>query len=625
MKRITAGHAFILLGLFLGLTGCGYESTTEAIAAYKAEGKTDKIIKLLYDPIQANRVEAIEALADIQAKEALEPLAELFHDPDKIVVHEAIDAVVVIGGPEIEPYLLEAITLDTVPARVAGATALAGFKSQESIDALVVALDDYKYEQIVLAAIKSLGEIGDPRAVEPLCIKLKERSYAIREACISSLYQIGDEAALQGIASRLGDVKAPIRDAAIQALKDTGAKSAPIVIEVLQSESHLARAGALDVLNAIDAVPTSGSDLVWYRLAELTIEEKPEVDPAKAEVFSAIEDNLPGLLAALMHTTPAIREYASVAIENIGEPAVEAAVAFAEENATEAGIAWFNNRSKWSGAPSWRNDLWGASVALNPKFKLNQAYVDLLAKGGNSATKVMTAQQFRPDREIIPYLLFRLAGTTSKDKERKAEAESCRKLAMQHLTTDGYKAMFPLVAALNADNPEIATHSAKVLNTIGGARMEQIVVAEYVKQLKPREVPAPEETGEAEDAAEPETAPEDSAEAEEPVVMFTNPAEELSGTSLHNALLEFNIPALEPIRLKIRPDAVEAIHAFKEIHPGMTVISLPLGVGVEPERDMAPFKLSYYKNKQMNEIPVVYRRNSANNWIVNPPIPSVLP
>ncbi|MDH3982428.1 MAG: HEAT repeat domain-containing protein, partial [Kiritimatiellaceae bacterium] len=134
MKKIMIGNAALILGLVLSLSGCGYKTETEAIQAWKAEGKTQKIIKLLHAPQQATRVEAIEALAELRAKEALEPLSTLFNDPDKIVVHEAIDAIVEIGGPDIEPYMLQAIQLDTVPARIAGATALGKFKSSAAVD-----------------------------------------------------------------------------------------------------------------------------------------------------------------------------------------------------------------------------------------------------------------------------------------------------------------------------------------------------------------------------------------------------------------------------------------------------------------------------------------------------------
>jgi HEAT repeat protein len=622
MKVSTAGYASILLGLVLGLSGCGYETQSEAIAAWKQQGKTAKIIKLLYDPQQATRIEAINALAEMQAKDAIDPLGALFNDPDKIVVHEAIDGVVEIGGPEIEPYMLKAVALDTVPARISGATALGQFKSPEAVDALIIAMDDYQYEEVVLAAIQSLGQIADPRAVEALCAKLEERSYAVREACITSLYQIGNEAAMAGIATRLGDVRESIRDAAIQALQDSGEAAIPFALEALRSENHFARASALQVLNGIEAVPQSGSDLVWYRLAELTTEEKTEIDPAKAAVFAPIEDAVPELLNAVMYTSPGIREYAFIALENIGEPATESAVALAEEKATAEALAWFNNRSEWSGAPSWRIDLWAALTALNPKFRVNQVYVDLMAKNKVEAAKVMAAQQFRPTREIVPSLLFQLAGTTSEDEDKVKQTERCQTLATKFLTAAGYQAVFPLVAALNAEDADIAIHAAKILNSHDGGRVEEIVVAEYVQQMNPVVMPVVDESVEEGEAAEEGETP-DVVEVQE--VVRRNPAEELSGTPLHLAMLEFDYPALAPMLAKIRPVSAEALWEFKKKYPDMVVISLPLTTSVDPALNVVPVRLSYYKNDQMNELRVVYKLNGERDWIIDPPIPDELP
>jgi HEAT repeat protein len=624
MKVLTAGYASVLVGLVLSLFGCGYESQSEAIQAWKMQGKTEKIIKVLYDPQQATRLEAIDALVELQAKDAIVPLGALFNDPDKIVVHAAINAVIEIGGPEIEPYMLEAITLDTVPARISGATALGNFKSDESIDALIIALDDYRYEDIVLAALQSLGQIGDPRAVEPICGKLTERSYNVREACIHALSQIGTEEAINGIATRLGDVHDSIRDEAVLALQESGEKSLPATMEALRSENHLARESALEVLNGIDAVPESGNDLVWYRLAELTTEEKPVVDPAKAEVLSSIEDSIPELLNAVMYTSPGVREYAFIALENIGVDAVEPAVAMAEENASEVGLAWFNQRSEWSGAPSWRIDLWGALTALNPKFRINQVYVELMAKNKVEAAKVMSAQQFRPTREMVPYLLLQLTGTDSEDEEIVKQTERCQTLATQFLTAAGYRAVFPLVAALNAEDADIAIHAAQVLNAEDDARVEEIVVAEYVHQLDPGTTLVVDEMIEEGEIVEEGEVAAAAAEEVETAVR-RNPAEELSGTSLHHAMLEFDFPALEPLLMKIRPTKEEALWAFKKKFPDMVVISLPLNVKVDPTLNAVPFRLSYYKNDQMNELRVVYHLNRNRDWIIDPPIPDELP
>ncbi|MDF7826187.1 HEAT repeat domain-containing protein [Pontiellaceae bacterium B12227] len=608
MNRTFVGYTTSVLCLVLSLTGCSQKTKSEAIQDWKLKGNTEKIIQQLADPQQAICLEAIDALVELQAKDAIEPLGALFANPDLIRVHAAADAIAEIGGPEIEPLMLEAITLDTVPARITGATALGSFKSAEAVNALIIALDDYKYEKIVLAAIKSLGQTGDPKAVDPLCKKLHERSYGIREACVEALSRIGSEGALKGIASRLGDVNETIRTAATSALQAAGKPAVPFAQEALREENHLARANAIKVLDGIGAVPASGSNLVWYHLAKFTVEESSEVDPAGAVVFDSIEDRLPGLLEGLVHRTPAVREYAFIALENMGETAVDAVQETAEEKAAPEALGWLGKRSEWCGAPDWRLDLWGAATALNPRFYNNQAYVDLLAKGGLEAEKVMSAEQFKPLREIIPFLLFQLADVESDDDAREQQAERCRAQAKEHLIDAGHKAAFPLIAALSGDNHSIAVQSARILNTMGGARVERLVVDEYVKQLGVGEEQLPDEQA-----------------AGEGTVAKRNPFEELSGTPLHNALFELDFPALDPMRKKIRPSAAQAIQEFKAKHPDVTVISLPQNERGRHFADAVPIRLSYYKHQKMNELKVVYRLNSDKDWILATPIPDELP
>jgi hypothetical protein len=414
-------------------------------------------------------------------------------------------------------------------------------------------------------------------------------------------------------------VSETIRKVAIKALQDSGDASISVALEALRSENHLARASALEVLNGIDAVPESGSDLVWYRLAELTTEDPTLVDPAKAEVFASIEDSVPELLNAVMYVSPGVREYAFIALENVGESAVELAVERAEEHATAQGLAWFNLRSEWSGAPSWRNDLWGALTALNPKFRVNQVYVDLMKKNKIEAAKVLSAEQFRPTREMIPSLLFQLEGTTSDDEEKEKQTERCQTLAMKFLTMAGYQAVLPMIAALNGDDAEMAIHSAHVLNTFDGPRVEEMVVAEYVRQMDPGPPPVADEIVEEDEVVETADTEEVQPEGRR------TPAEDLSGSPLHLAILEFDYPVLKPMLAKIRPVQAQALWAFKNKHPEVVVISLP----PNPDTDSTPtavlFRLSYYKYEQMNEFKVVYQLNGAGDWMLTPPIPDALP
>ncbi len=616
-----------VLCLIAGLTGCAPQDKSLAIVEWQADGRADKIIKLLIDPVQAIRLEAIEALAEMKAEEAIQPLGTLFTDPDLIVVHAAIDAVAEIGGSDIEPLMLKAIKLETVPARVTGAATLGRFKSDEAVDALIMALDDVQYEQIVLAAINSLGEIGDPRAVEPLGAKVKERSDTVREAAIRTLSQVGNDAALQMIATRLGDAKESIRQLAVDALLEGGEASAQPALEALRSENRLARVNAVAVLNGLEAaVPVSGSDGVWFQLAVLTSEKNAPIEPAKAESISAITNAVPALLEGLMHEEPAIRAYASIALENVGESATEEAVELVSEKASEEAKAWFEQRSKWLGAPSWRLDLWGSVTALSPKFKFNPTYVKLLGKGGKSAEDVMTAQQFIPHREIIESLLLQLKGTDSTEPAVKEWAEKNRALAEGHLMKLGHNAVFPLVAALGGDDAEIAVQSARILNAMDGARVEQMVINEYTLRFDGDE----ESETEGETVAEEETVVAEAMSGDEEVAtgeeleVKPNPLDELSGTPLHLAIFEFDYPELKTLSMQIRPVPAVALRAFKEKHPDMTVINLPLQ-GETASEDRAPIRLSYYKNGKMNDLMVVYQRNSEGAWALDAPIPDELP
>lgn len=610
-----------VLCLIGGLTGCAPQDKSVAIVEWKANGRADKIIKLLIDPVQAIRLEAIEALAEMKAEEAIQPLGTLFTDPDLVVVHAAIDAVAEIGGADIEPLMLKAIKLETVPARVTGAATLGRFKSDEAVDALIIALDDVQYEQIVMAAIQSLGEIADPRAVEPLGAKVKERSDAVREATIHTLSQIGNDAALQMIATRLGDANEGICQMAVDALLEGGEASAPPVLEALRSENRLARVNAVTVLKGLKAVPDSGSDGVWFQLAVLATEKDAPIEPAKAEAISSIPNAVPSLLDGLMHEEPAIRAYASIALENIGKSATDQAMECVSEKANEEAKAWFEQRNEWLGAPSWRLDLWGAVTALSPKFKFNPTYVRLLGKGGKSAENVMVAQQFLPHREIIESLLLQLKGTDSTSADVKEQVEKNQALAEGHLMKLGHNAVFPLVAALGGDDAEIAVQSARILNTMGGARIEKMVIDEYTLRFGGGEEPLPEE----ETVAEEEGPSGDEAVAtDEAPEVKSNPLNELSGTPLHLAIFEFDSPELKALSMKIRPVPAVALRVFKEKHPDMTVISLPLQGEAESE-DAAPIRLSYYKNGKMNDLMVNYRLNSAGTWVLDAPIPDELP
>lgn len=619
-ELMKSGNIIVAIALFafmLGFSGCGAKNPSEAIQKWKLAGKTEKIIEMTVGQQQAVRLEAIAALAELNEMEAL---GNLFGDDDPVVAHEAVVGIATIGGPESEPYLIEATKLKFPKTRAYACSELANYSSPAAIDALVKAMDVFQFPEVVLAAIAALGEIGDPSAVAPLSEKLKERAYDIRGASLQALVELGGDAAMTAVATRMGDVKDTIRTAAIEALIANGAASAPIVASSFRSEDRAVRNGALEVSAGIDVIPESGSDLVWYHLAKLTAEKDAPVEVAQAAVFADIEDALPGLLEGLSNASPEVRGYVSIALENVGESAVGPVVELAEGKASEKALGWFNERETWSGGASWRIDLWAASSALSPDFKFNPVYVDLLKQAGEKGGKVTTSDHFRPTRAYIPYLILQLADRKpvfdrdSRESRRALKLYAARSESTQkHFDKAGHNAVFPLVVSMNAKKSAVAVGAAQQLKAMEDPRVVGFIQADLEAKLNPPVDVTVDEDGE----------PLEEAVIEDMRVAASRQAGvDLSGTPYHKALLAFDHPELGPDFMKIRPSEAVAVQAFNAVHPDVEV-------KVKPARDAdassASFILSFYHSGAIRDVNVAYQISRDGTWRMQSQIPSSLP
>ena len=68
------------------------------------------------------------------------------------------------------------------------------------------------------AAAEALGQIGDPRTVEPLIAALKDADKGVRWVAASALGQIGDERAVESLVAVLNDSSWIVCRAAAKAL-----------------------------------------------------------------------------------------------------------------------------------------------------------------------------------------------------------------------------------------------------------------------------------------------------------------------------------------------------------------------------------------------------------------------
>jgi HEAT repeat protein len=176
---------------------------------------------------------------------SVEPLIEAYRGGDRAVRDQVGEALQLIGSVAIPP-LFDVLLDDDRDVRHFAARKLEGFGWQPEDAAqrvrLAIAMGRYAtlpaegpvvFEPLVAAlkassdwdratAAKTLGELGDARAVEPVAAMLGDDAYNVREAAANALGVLGGEPAIAALRSALNDGHYNVRAAARGALKKLG-------------------------------------------------------------------------------------------------------------------------------------------------------------------------------------------------------------------------------------------------------------------------------------------------------------------------------------------------------------------------------------------------------------------
>ena len=126
----------------------------------------------------------------------------------------------------------------------AAAKALGQIGDPRAVEPLIVVLKD---ELVRITAIEALGAIGDPRAVEPLVAVLEDPEYYRREAAARALGQIGDPRAIEPLVAALGNT-----GPAAAVLAQLGDRRAVVpLVAALRSKDRDVRKAAVEVLGVL--------------------------------------------------------------------------------------------------------------------------------------------------------------------------------------------------------------------------------------------------------------------------------------------------------------------------------------------------------------------------------------
>lgn len=430
-----------------------------AVEPLIAIGRTKQI--LWEDQLRHN---LIAAFGNIGAP-SVAPLIACLKDPDQQVRDIALEALVGIGGPAVDP-LIAALTNGGANQQ----TVASGRKSKKRKS------EPSPVDPIRQGAVKALGEIKDPRAIQPLAATLQDPNSGLGESAIEALGNIGPPAvealiaALHGTGPdlcwraemQLGDIADPRAIAPLIAAlrspgwnvhrdEETGRRSrnrrAPRAPKDPYAE---VREGAAEALGKIlrKTIDPSVTDALVASLHDPNYMVREAAAGALGQIKGpSMVGPLAGVLA---DANSGVRVAAIKALGNIGAPAVEPLAKSLEspDSGVRASAVEVLGRI---GEP--------AVPALITALQSTDSKVRLRAAG--------ELGEIKDPRAVGPFI------AAVKDPDANVRSAAVISLGRMHDS----RAVEPLIAAMQDSDPTVRWRAAEQLGEMAGPRSVEALLA----------------------------------------------------------------------------------------------------------------------------------------------------
>jgi HEAT repeat protein len=319
----------------------------EAVQRLTASGAAgvEALVELLAEPSWVVRRAVVASLARI-GNPAVAPLcAALLEDrSNEARLAAAVDALVASGG-DVEPAVLALGDEAGLPAVLCDAAQILGRRKSRAAVPSLARWSSHADDNVAVAAIEALGQIGGEDSVEPLLAALRSRNFFRTFPAISVLGLSGDPRAIEPLVELLGDGHYAIEAASALGRSGQLAAIAPLAQLLTSTQADRCRAGAralgeLKVRRSerfgdASAVATAcrtalaGSNAVASIAAALDGAELGDTI-ALATVLGWLHDETGiNVLVPLLDADPTVAEMASTALRSMGqeaEPALRAAI-----------------------------------------------------------------------------------------------------------------------------------------------------------------------------------------------------------------------------------------------------------------------------------------------------------
>lgn len=164
------------------------EAIAETLSKIKDQRVVPAAINLLQSPDEGLRRYGIEILMGIQDGRAVQPIIKLLNDPDWWVRERAVEALGYLGDNKVVPILINMLNV----------------------------------KELLYVSAKALGDLKDPRAIQPLLRKLESSSSDIKIVILESLTKLDAHSAVEQIKTMLIDADKDVRNKAREVLRNLG-------------------------------------------------------------------------------------------------------------------------------------------------------------------------------------------------------------------------------------------------------------------------------------------------------------------------------------------------------------------------------------------------------------------
>ena len=153
--------------------------------------------------------------------------------------------------PEDREWFIRALFHDDPEVRWIAVVELAEEHSSDSVDLLVLALQDKDFTSIRWRAAVALGEQKSRAATGALIDALTDANEHVREEAAEALGKIGDESAIPALIRGLGDPGRGVRLRAVRALESIGPAAEPALKKALGVGGNVFSHAVRDALEGI--------------------------------------------------------------------------------------------------------------------------------------------------------------------------------------------------------------------------------------------------------------------------------------------------------------------------------------------------------------------------------------